>query len=113
MIGPVISIAIPENNIANPYKVFDLVWEGKKSGEIWKEVTADGKFPGAHFWIYHITKGDGITQLGAWLGCVCALIGLFFAGWVYFFKKIWGYWLISMWVCFMIVFAMLGVLEMH
>jgi hypothetical protein len=113
MIGPVVSILWPDNNIANPYKVFDLVWEGKNSEEVWAATTQEGKYPGAHFWVHHLTKGDGITQLGAWLGCVCALCAIFPAGWVFFFKRVWGYWLISMWACFMISFAMLGILEMH
>jgi len=113
MIGPCISILFPENNVANPYKIFDLVWKGEKAEKIWVETTKEGKYPGPHFWIKNITKGDGITQLGIWLGCSCALPAAFISGLIFLFKREWIYWLISLWVSFMIFFAMLGIIEME
>lgn len=113
MIGPVISILWPDNNIANPYHIFDLVWEGKNPGEVWAATTAEGKYPGAYFWMQHLTKGDGITQLGAWLGCICGLLATFFVGLIFLFKRNFGWWIISWWGSSMILFAMMGILEMH
>lgn len=112
MIGPVVSIAVPDNNIANPYYVFDLVWEGKKSDEIWAAVTQEGKYPGPHFWVKHLNKGDGITQLGAWLGCACALPAAFFAGLAFLVRGPRLYFIIAIWASFMILFAMMGIVKM-
>lgn len=113
MIGPIVSILWPDNNIASPYHVFDRVWEGKNPGEVWAATTQEGKYPGAHFWVHNLTKGDGITQLGVWLGSISGLLASFFAGLVFLFKRNWSYWLMSWWASFMILFAMLGILEMH
>ena len=108
MIGPCIGILFPDNNVANPFLVFDLLWEGKSAKVIWEVTTSAGKFPGPHFWIEDLTKGDAISQLGLWLGCVCALPAAFFAGLTFLFKKNWMYWLMSWWVCFTVIYAMMA-----
>jgi len=116
MIGPVLSIASPDNNVSDPYKIFTLVWEGKTSDEVWAAVTPDGKFPGPHFWIYHLGKGDGITQLGVWLACACSLPAVFVGGIVYLFgfggaRKSVTYLIICWFVTFMILFSLLGIIK--
>jgi len=117
MAGPVISIVAPENNVSDPFQVFSLVWEGKNSGEIWAAVTTEGTYPGPHFWMQNLGKGDGITQLGIWLACACSLPAVFVGGIVYLFglggaRKSPTYLIICWWVAFMILFSMLGVLKM-
>jgi len=117
MVGPVISILVPENNVSDPFKVFSLVWEGKNSGEIWAAVTPDGKYPGPHFWMQNLGKGDGITQFGIWLACACSLPAVFVGGIVYLLglggaRKSPTYLIICWWVAFMILFSMLGVVSM-
>jgi hypothetical protein len=117
MIGPVVSILYPDNNVANPFKIFSLVWEGKNAKEIWAAVTPAGKYPGPHFWMGNITKGDGITQLGCWLACACSLPAVFIGGIVYLFgfggaRKSITYLIICWWVAFMILFSMLNIISM-
>lgn len=112
MIGPPISILFPDNNVADPFKIFSLVWEGKSSDEVWAVVTQEGKYPGAHFWIKNLTKGDGITQLGCWLACACSLPAAFVGGIVYLFRGDKLYFIVSWWVAFMVLFSMLGILKM-
>lgn len=112
IIGPIIILLVPNNNIADPFKIFSLVWQGKSSQEIWAAVTTGGKYPGPHFWIYNLTKGDGITQLGVWLACSCSLPAAFFGGIVYLFgfggaRKSITYFIICCFVAFMILYAML------
>jgi hypothetical protein len=116
MAGPVLSIATPENNVSDPYKIFTLVWEGKTSDEVWAAVTPDSKFPGPHFWIHHLSKGDGITQLGVWLACACSLPAVFVGGIVYLFgfggaRKSVTYLILCWFVSFMILFSMLGIIK--
>jgi hypothetical protein len=113
MIGPMVSIISIENNVAEPYKVFDLVWKGKKANQIWAEVTPDGKFPGAHFWMKHPFTGDGMAQLGVWLGCLCALPAAL-VGAIIFFKD--GpriYSILGLWLAFMIFCSATGIFKMH
>jgi hypothetical protein len=112
MIGPVVSILYPDNNVLNPYNIFSLVWEGKNSNEIWAAMTPEGKYPGPHFWIHNLSKGDGITQFGVWLACACSLPAVFVGGIIYIFKKSVIYLIICWWVAFMIMFSMLGILSM-
>jgi hypothetical protein len=117
MVGPVVSILHPNNNVADPFNVFSLVWGGKSAREIWAAVTPDGRYPGPHFWIHNLTKGDGITQLGVWLACACSLPAVFVGGIVYLFgfggaRKSMTYLIICWWVAFMILFSMLGILKM-
>lgn len=108
MIGCGIVMLSAENNLADPYKIFALVWEGKNPAEVWKISGQEGRFPGAHFWVRHLDKGDGIVQLGIWIGCCCALPAVFFSGLVFLFRGPRIYFVISMWVSFMILYAMLG-----
>ena len=44
MVGPAISIAVPDNNVLDPYRLFDAIFEGKSADEVWSEV--EGGFPG-------------------------------------------------------------------
>ena len=117
MIGPVVSILFPDNNVSDPYYIFSLVWEGKNSSEVWAAVTPEGKYPGPQYWIYNLSKGDGITQLGVWLACACSLPAVFIGGIVYLLglggaRKSKTYLIICWWVAFMILFSMLGILKM-
>lgn len=111
MVGPVLSIATPENNVSDPYKIFSLVWEGKNSDEVWAAVTPTGKYPGPHFWIDSLSKGDGITQLGVWLACMCSLPAVFIGGIIYGFQRSVTYLILCWFVTFMITFSMLGIIK--
>ena len=73
MVGPVISVASPENNILNPYKLFNAIFEGKDAQTVWQEV--GGEFPGGHFYFKYFTYGDGFTQfvLALWVSALVAL----------------------------------------
>jgi hypothetical protein len=113
LVGPVVSLLAPANNVADPFKIFSLVWEGKGAEEIWAAATAAGKYPGSLFWIHDLSKGDAITQLGVWLACSCSLPAAFFGGIIYLLglggaRKSITYFIICMFVAFMILYAMLA-----
>ena len=111
MIGPVISVASPENNVLNPYKLFNAIFEGKDAQTVWQEV--GGGFPGGHYYFKHFTYGDGFTQFGLALGCSVALWALIAASIAYAADKIYLYVWLSLWVAAMVALSMIGIMAAH
>ena len=107
MIGPVISVAAPENNILDPYKLFSAIFEGKNAQEVWQEV--GGGFPGGHFYFKRFTSGDGFTQFGLALGCSVALWALLAAAFSYLTEKIYFYVILALWVAMLVTLSMVGI----
>ena len=109
-IGPVISLWFVDNNVLNPHFVLAALWEGKSAEDIWN--TAGGGFPGGHFFLQNITKGDGLTQFGVALGSIAALPALFMAGIAYLKEKPRNYLYaaLSLWVMLLIAFAAAGII---
>ena len=85
MIGPVIAMAAPENNVINPHFLFSAIFEGKSAEEIW--ALSGDDISGGHFWMDNLSAGDGFTQLGLVIGCSCALWGLLVAAVCYMVEK--------------------------
>ncbi len=111
MVGPVISVAFPTNNILNPYMLFDAIFQGKDSATIWNEV--GGGFPGGHFYLKHMTYGDGITMMGLALGCSVALWALLVSAVEYVKEKSYTYVILSIWVCALVALSLLGIVSAH
>ncbi len=111
MIGPVVSVASPDNNVLDPYKLFNAIFEGKDAETVWQEV--GGNFPGGHFYLKHFTYGDGLTQVGLALGCSVALWALIAAAISYASDKIYLYTALSIWVAGLVALSMVGIVGMH
>ena len=111
MVGPVISVANPENNVLNPYKLFNAIFQGKDTQAVWQEV--GGEFPGGHFYLKNLTYGDGFTQFGLALGCSVALWALVAAAIAYAREKIYLYVTLALWVAFLVAMSMVGIVGMH
>ena len=111
MIGPVISVAAPEKNVLNPYKLFNAIFQGKDAQTVWQEV--GGGFPGGHFYLKHFTYGDGFTQFGLALGCSVALYALVAAAFAYATDKIYLYTGLALWVAVMVALSMIGIMAAH
>lgn len=111
MIGPAISVAIPENNVLNPYTLFNTIFEGKSSEEVWQEV--GGGFPGGHFYLdrQYLGCGDAFTQCGLALGCSCAFWGLIAAAAAYASEKTWLYVVLALWVATLVLLSMIGIVS--
>jgi hypothetical protein len=107
MIGPAISVANPDNNVLDPYRLFNAIFEGKSSEQVWEEV--GGGFPGGHFYLQHPTYGDGFTQLAIALGCSCAFWGLLAAAAAYSSEKNWLYVILALWVATLVFLSMSGI----
>ena len=110
-VGPVISVASPDNNILNPYKLFNAIFQGKDAKTVWQEV--GGGFPGGHFYLKYFTYGDGFTQFGLALGCSVALWALIASAFAYASDKIYLYVWLSLWVAAMVALSMIGILAAH
>ncbi len=111
-IGPIVSLMYVDNNVLNPHFVFAALWEGQSAQGIWQ--TAGDGFPGGHFFLQHITTGDGLTQFGVALGSIAALPALFFAGLAYLKEEPRNnlYAILSLWVMTLIGFSAVGVLAL-
>jgi len=107
MIGPVISMASPDNNVLNPYYLFAGIFEGKNAATVWQEV--GGGFPGGHFYFKNFTMGDGFTQFGLALGCSVALWALLATAIAYLTEKVYLYVSLSLWVAFLVLLAATGI----
>ena len=111
MIGPVISVASPDNNVLNPYKLFESIFQGNDAQTVWKEV--GGEFPGGHFYLKNLTYGDGFTQFGLALGCSVALWALIACAFAYASDKTYIYVALSLWVAALVALSMVGIVGMH
>jgi hypothetical protein len=109
MIGPVISVASPDNNVLDPCKLYSAIFEGKSPQEVWQAV--GGQFPGGHFYLKRLTYGDGFTQLGLALGCSVALWALIVAAFFYLTEKIYFYVILALWVAALVTLSMLGIVS--
>lgn len=108
-IGPVITVAYPDNNFMDPHYLFYSIWEGKTAGAVWQEV--GGGFPGGHFWLHNLTGGDGFIQFGVVLGCSCAFVALIGTAIAYLREKprAYGWALLSLWIAALVILAALGI----
>jgi hypothetical protein len=111
MVGPVISVANPENNVLNPYKLFNAIFQGKDTQTVWQEV--GGGFPGGHFYLKNLTYGDGFTQCGLALGCSVALWALIASAFAYVREKVYLYAILALWVAGMVAVSMMGIMAAH
>lgn len=111
MIGPAISVAQPEDNVLDPYKLFNAIFEGKTSHEVWEEA-GDG-FPGGHFYLerQYFGFGDAVTQFGLALGCSCAFWGLLAAAAAYSSEKYWLWVILALWVATLVFLSMTGLVS--
>jgi hypothetical protein len=111
MVGPVLSVASPNHNVLNPYKLFAAIFEGKDAQTVWQEV--GGEFPGGHFYLKNLTYGDGFTQFGLALGCSVALWALIAAAIAYASHRVYLYVFLSLWVALLVALSMVGIVGMH
>ena len=73
--APVFILADPANNVLNPNLIFGAIFAGATPAEIWS-YSVTGAFPGAHFYLNHITRADSWAMLFTAIGCGFGLFGL-------------------------------------
>ena len=110
MIGPLISLASPDNNVLNPHYLFASIFQGQSAETVWQEV--GGEFPGGHFYLKNLTKGDGFTQFGLALGCSVAFWGLLASAFSFLREKSYLFIILSLFVACLIFVSMTGLVNM-
>ena len=113
LIAPVLILLFPQRNLLNPTLIFDAIFEGKRSAEIWE--AAGVPFKSGDFWklfLGSIFTPDGFATLGVVLGCSVTLWALIPAVWQFLKKKEYLYVCVSLFVMALISLAMSGLINM-
>jgi hypothetical protein len=103
----------PKANYLNPNLIFDAIFAGKKSAEIWE--AAGVPFKTGDFWSLfwrNLPTPDGFATLGVVLGCSVTLWALLPAIWQFLRKREYFYAGVSVFVAALIALAMSGVVSM-
>lgn len=74
LIGSVVTF-LSQGNYIEPSYLLSAIWEGKNVDDIWKGGV--GVLPEGHWYLEHITKGDGMTTFGLALGVFSVIPAIF------------------------------------
>lgn len=83
LVGQVVNFVSQNNHIAPSY-LLSAIWQGKDVDNIWG--TAVGAAPDGHWYMGHLTAGDGLTTAGIALG-VFVVVPAIIAAAVVLFKQ--------------------------
>lgn len=83
LIGSVMTFTMTEGNYLAPSYMLSAIWQGTKVDDIW--IGAVGAPPNGHWYMEHLTSGNGITAFGIALG-VFSVIPAIFASAYYLYK---------------------------
>ena len=81
IIGSVVTFVTTSNYI-DPNYLLSAVWQGKNVEEIW--VGAVGAQPNGHWYLQHLTTGNGLTAGGIALGVFSVIPGIIGAAYLLF-----------------------------
>ncbi len=70
---------VTELNYLEPELVLSAIWEGRSVDEVWEE--AGGERPEGHWYVEHLTRGDGLTMTGIALGVFVVVPGMLASTW--------------------------------
>jgi len=113
LITPFIIVLFPGKNYLNEALLFDAVFKGKKTAEIWE--AAGVSFKSGDFWklfIKNIFTPDGFAAFGIALGCSVTLWALIPAVWQFAKKKEYFYVCVSIFIMALVALAMSGIVNM-
>lgn len=82
IIGSIMTF-VTTNNYIDPNYMLSAIWEGKNVEEIWNGAT--GAQPDGHWYLPHLTTGNGLTAGGLALGVFSVIPGIIGAAY-YLFK---------------------------
>ena len=108
VIGPLLSVTFPDNNLMDPQRLFTAIWQGNNPQDVWLQV--GGGFPGGHFWVRNLDTGDGLTQLGIVIGCAGAFLALLATAWAFLRTRprAYGWALVSVIISSMVLLSAIG-----
>jgi len=111
--APVLILSFPGANLLNPNLIFGAIFEGQSPYEIW--LSAGVQFEPGDFWGLFwngLFAPDGFAMFGIVLGCSSALWALLPSAWSYAKEKNALYLWISVFIVFLILLAMTGIINM-
>jgi len=114
LFAPVFCLMFPKSNILNPGLVFEAIFDGKKTAQIWQAagISVDENWSFWKSFFDNFFTAEGFAILGIVAGCSVTLWGLIPAIGVFFKKKEYLYVGISIFVMALIILAMSGILAM-
>ena len=86
------------------------IWKGETVLQTWQGAT--GALPNGHWYLSHLTTGDGLSAFGISLGVFSVVPALFLSGAALFKEKEWLYGSLAMIGCIVVVIAVLGLVPM-
>ena len=113
LFAPIFILLFPHRNLLNPSLIFDAIFSGKKTTEIW--AAAGVPFKSGGFWklfLGNLFTPDGFATLGLTLGCSVTLWALIPAVYQFIKKKEYFYVCVSVFVMALITLAMSGLVNM-
>lgn len=84
LIGTLISF-ITTNNYIQPSYLLSVIWQGQSVEQIWQG--GAGSVPNGHWYLDHLSHGDGLTMAGIALGVFSVLPAILVASWVMLREK--------------------------
>jgi hypothetical protein len=86
------------------------IWKGETVYQTWKGAT--GALPNGHWYLSHLTTGDGLSALGISLGVFSVVPALFLSAAALFKEKEWLYGALAMVGGIVVVIGVLGLAPM-
>ena len=107
---PIVILINPINNYLNPNTLFDMIFAGAKSADIWA-TSSTGTFAGAHCYLHGLSQGDSLAQLVINIGVGVGLIAGIPTILIQIFKeKDYFYAGVGSFFCVLVVLAMVGII---
>ena len=86
------------------------IWKGETVLQTW--VGATGALPSGHWYLSHLSTGDGLSAFGISLGVFSVVPALFLSGVALLKEKQWLYGSLALVGCLVVVIAVLGLAPM-
>ena len=84
IIGGIVAFVTRSNFVSTSYWI-SAVWKGESSEQIWEG--AGSAAPEGHWYLFHLTTGDGLQAMGISIALLGISVGLAIAGIVLFKRK--------------------------
>jgi len=86
------------------------IWKGETVLQTWQGAT--GALPNGHWYLSHLTTGDGLSALGISMGVFSVVPALLLSSVALFREKEWLYGALAMVGCVVVIIAILGLAPM-
>ncbi len=109
MIGSAVAFMSRKNYIATSYWL-STIWKGESIHEIWQGAT--GAMPHGHWYLSHLTTGDGLCSFGISLGVFAVLPALLLSALALYKEKDMVYGTLALIGGIVVFIAILGIIPM-